>query len=356
MKLITEASVRLISRPHTDVDGLTDFLTKETNGTWSVDNDTTDAEDIPEIAGRICYLSFDKPRPGGNEAYLKHIKEVRHGSVLEHSNFSILLTGVSRSLTHELVRHRAGFAFSQLSQRYVDSSDVAFIVPPEMATEVNLAVAYVEKHGGNTVNNVAQGLVPRPDTPTFIGILWLYTNQVAQADYADTVEYLVGRMAEQRKANFVEQIKRMAKMAADVGDSVETFMEKMKASKLIPDRSANESHVIYICNADDGTIWAVPIPPMTQSEKTNIRKAARGTARSVLPNCTETKIMVTANARAWRTGIEQRCSIAAEIEIRRVFGKIWELLVIAAPNLFNDYTKISLPDGTFELITPYTKI
>lgn len=82
--------------------------------------DPYDLDNIPEIAGRLCYMSFDKPRPGGNGTYLEHIRETGHGSVLEHASVGFILTGVSRSLTHELVRHRAGFAFSQLSQRFVD--------------------------------------------------------------------------------------------------------------------------------------------------------------------------------------------------------------------------------------------
>lgn len=79
-----------------------------------------DCDNIPEVAGRLCYMSFDKPRPGGNEAYIEHIKETGHGSVLEHTVFNFIACGVSRSLTHELVRHRAGFGYSQLSQRFVD--------------------------------------------------------------------------------------------------------------------------------------------------------------------------------------------------------------------------------------------
>ena len=55
-------------------------------------------------------MSFAKPRPGGNKAYLDHILEVGHGSVLEHAVWNFVFTGVSRSLTHELVRHRAGWA------------------------------------------------------------------------------------------------------------------------------------------------------------------------------------------------------------------------------------------------------
>ena len=61
---------------------------------------------LTEIAGRICYMSFAKPRPGGNSAYLRNIIEVGHGSVLEHATFNLVITGVSRSFTHELIRHR----------------------------------------------------------------------------------------------------------------------------------------------------------------------------------------------------------------------------------------------------------
>lgn len=82
--------------------------------------DAFDLDNIPEVAGRLCYMSFDKPRPGGNMTYIEHIKETGHGSVLEHAVFGFIGTGISRSLTHELVRHRAGFGFSQLSQRFVD--------------------------------------------------------------------------------------------------------------------------------------------------------------------------------------------------------------------------------------------
>src|SRR5690606_22324121 len=66
-----------------------------------------------------------------NAEYLDNILAVRHGSVLEHAVWSLLFEGVSRALTHELVRHRH-FSYSQLSQRYVDESDVAFVLPPEI--------------------------------------------------------------------------------------------------------------------------------------------------------------------------------------------------------------------------------
>ena len=82
--------------------------------------ESTDGERLAEFAGRLCYMSQHNPAKRATREYLENIKKQGHGSVLEHANYSILLEGVSRSLTHELVRHRAGFAYSQLSQRYVD--------------------------------------------------------------------------------------------------------------------------------------------------------------------------------------------------------------------------------------------
>jgi thymidylate synthase (FAD) len=53
-----------------------------------------------------------------------------HGSVFEHASIVFQVAGVSRSLTHELIRHRVGTAYSQESQRYVDAKDIRFVVPP----------------------------------------------------------------------------------------------------------------------------------------------------------------------------------------------------------------------------------
>ena len=80
--------------------------------------DSTDGERLAEFAGRLCYMSQHNPASRSTRDYLENIKKQGHGSVLEHASYSLLLEGVSRSLTHELVRHRAGFAYSQLSSTY----------------------------------------------------------------------------------------------------------------------------------------------------------------------------------------------------------------------------------------------
>ena len=100
--------------------------------------ESSDGERLAEFAGRLCYMSQKNPANRATREYLENIKKQGHGSVLEHANYSLLLEGVSRSLTHELVRHRAGFAYSQLSQRYVDESEANFVMPPAIMGDEDL--------------------------------------------------------------------------------------------------------------------------------------------------------------------------------------------------------------------------
>lgn len=134
MQIIRQPRVTLIARQ--------EFIHPE-HIRWHSDSEVP-AQALTEFAGRLCYLSFgaDAGLEGGhrtiggrttNDAYLENILKVKHGSVLEHGVWTMLIEGVSRALTHELVRHRAGFGFSQLSQRYVDESEIGFVVPPEIA-------------------------------------------------------------------------------------------------------------------------------------------------------------------------------------------------------------------------------
>jgi thymidylate synthase (FAD) len=122
---------------------------------WETDADGGDA--LAEFAGRACYRSWDKPNPrtATNAGYLRHILEVGHLSVLEHGSVTFYLTGVSRSLTHELVRHRH-FSYSQLSPRHAPDAVVepaVIAADPELhakfvaATEASLA-AYADLLAG----------------------------------------------------------------------------------------------------------------------------------------------------------------------------------------------------------------
>lgn len=138
---VTEPEVVLVGKPIIEIDGVMKFL-DEHNYSWpeltskiesmmSLGDD--DGEWLVEMAGRNCYQSWpkngEKSKGRSHEDHVKHLIEVGHGACLEHANFNFLMWNISRSLTHELVRHRLA-SYSQLSQRYVDSSDVSFVVPP----------------------------------------------------------------------------------------------------------------------------------------------------------------------------------------------------------------------------------
>ena len=202
--------------------------------------ESTDGERLSEFAGRLCYMSQKNPAGRPTREYLENIKKQGHGSVLEHANYSLLLEGVSRSLTHELVRHRAGFAYSQLSQRYVDESEANFVMPPAIIGDEVLEASWKEQM------------------------------DAAQKSYVALVESLMERYA-----------------------------------------------------------WV--------GDKIHRRKMAREAARGVLPNSTETKIVVTGNARAWRTMLELRSSEGAELEIRRCAIEIVRILQREAPGFFSDF-------------------
>ena len=107
---------------------------------WVSDGET-DADVLTEFAGKSCYMSFDRQlnlnltKVGGrpNSTYIQDgIIGNKHGSVLEHSSVTFFLTNVSRVVTHELVRHRAGTAFSQTSGRYVRTDEVDMYMPEEL--------------------------------------------------------------------------------------------------------------------------------------------------------------------------------------------------------------------------------
>lgn len=221
---------------------------------WSTDADGGAA--LVEFAGRACYQSWSKPNPrtATNAAYLRHIIDVGHFSVLEHASVSFYISGVSRSCTHELIRHRH-FSYSQLSQRYVPEDDSQVVVPPGIEDDPELLEVFLD---------------------------------AADASRAAYIELL-------------------ARLEAKLDDS--------------------------------GTA-------------TLRRKQARQAARAVLPNATETRIVVTGNYRAWRHFIAMRASEHADVEIRRLAIECLRQLIDVAPQVFSDFEIIALADGTEVATSP----
>lgn len=94
------------------------------------ETDHSDGEMVVEFAGRQCYGSWKTGRD--TPEYLGNIVETGHGSVLAQADYTFQISGISRALTHELVRHAMGVAISQESQRFVDGGNLSFVVPPAL--------------------------------------------------------------------------------------------------------------------------------------------------------------------------------------------------------------------------------
>ena len=254
--IVTEPQVFLVGRQSMVDAGTAQFLADH-GLEWNSDTDNA-AELLAEAGGRLCYMSFGKGRKSNRE-YLGNIIASGHGSVLEHAVWNFIFSGVSRSFTHELIRHRAGFGYSQLSQRYVNAANSQFVEPEVIANNP-------EAHR-----------------------IWEESIRNSLDSYRKLVRALRGRF---------------------------------------------------------GDVQSLTLR----------RKMARQAARSVLPNATETKIFVTANARALRHFIELRGNEHAEPEIRKVATKVLAIMREEAPNLFGDYRLEPLSDGTSQAVTEHRKV
>ncbi len=221
---------------------------------WNTDADGGSA--LVEFAGRACYQSWSKPNPrtATNASYITHIIDVGHFSVLEHASVSVYITGISRSCTHELIRHRH-FSYSQLSQRYVPADDAQVVLPP--------------------------GLEGDPELQE----LFLAAADASRAAYAELLTRLEAKLTD------------------------------------------------------------IPNPTLR-------RKQARQAARAVLPNATETRVVVTGNYRAWRHFIAMRASEHADLEIRRLAIACLRQLVEVAPAVFADFEITTFADGSEVATSP----
>lgn len=215
---------------------------------WSTDAEGGQA--LAEFAGRACYQSWGKPNPATatNAGYIQHILEVGHLSVIEHGSVTFYFTGVSRSFTHELIRHRH-FSYSQLSQRYVPEREAAMVEPGVIASDPELHKRFVA------------------------------ASEAAVQAYNDLLEGLEAKFSD--------------------------------------------------------------VPNATLR-----RKQARQAARAVLPNATETRIVVTGNYRAWRHFIAMRATEHADVEIRELAIECLRQLQGVAPNVFDDFKITKLADGS----------
>jgi thymidylate synthase (FAD) len=294
MRVITEPTIYLVGRQSIDEAELARFLADEDAESWTTDTEVG-AQKLVEVAGRCCYASWLKPRPGGNSAYLGHILEVGHGSVIEHAVFNLVITGVSRSLTHELVRHRAGWSYSQRSQRFCDESKGSFVVPPLYKEAVEFFRSWEQ-----------------------------------QEEFSDRYESL--RKDFEARGEESEVLFDIARIWTEEVEAIQRSYTKL---------SDLTARLLEIRGVEDKTLR---------------RKRAREAARSVLPNATATEIFVTANARALRGMLEQRGAPEADAEIRRLSVSLCRLMKSEAPALFADFEVESSDDAGEYLTCRYRKV
>ncbi len=511
IRIIRKPTVYLIGRQTVDEEELDRFLADH-GVSWQTDTEVA-GEHLAEMAGRVCYMSFAKPRPGGNRAYLDHIKEVGHGSVLEHAVWNFLFVGASRALTHELVRHRAGMGYcltgdtlvysehrlrgrrqgakkrslrrlfemnrtphgrsrlQLLRLRCLDESTGSFTTGKvsRIVCSGLMPVFRVTLEDGKTITCskdhrflTSSGWVPLHEV---VGGLELSANKVAHCGSLDTPIATNGMLAYRERAwlqrHYHEQGLEQEEIARLAGVSPHTIRawirkyglqkptgswtvgrepwnkgrrgappeavaalegeqpRKGRGRTLVPlfrkirsivyageqetfdiemegphhnfvangvvthnsqlsQRYVDESVAEYVepdCIAEDPELHAIWLDAVARThhayvklvegltnkfrdepDRTLRRKMARQAARSVLPNATETKIFVTANARALRHFIEMRASRHAEVEIRQLAVQVLQILQKEAPHLFGDYELTPLPDGTFEATTQHRKV
>ena len=127
MKIHQSPLVILVTRPNIEWAGVAALLREydmEADA-WQRGRLDEEGESIPEMMGRLCYGSFgDRQGRIGARDYITNILKGGHGSVLEHACWGFVVCRASRGFTHQMVRHRAGFAFSQESQHFIRYSDV----------------------------------------------------------------------------------------------------------------------------------------------------------------------------------------------------------------------------------------
>lgn len=241
-----------LAKPTFSEEALREFLSDRKLG-WRRDQAATEAECLVESAGRVCYLSFTENTESmrfPNSSYLSNLIDQGHESVLEHASWTFLIDRVSRAFTHQLVRHRPGFAYSQLSQQYHDESEAGFVAPAGLDRMKGAQEAWERAMAGTK----------------------------------------------------------------------EAYREMLAAAEASVDKDGNK---------------------VTREE----RRWLRSTARSILPNATETTIVVSANARAWRHFLNLRGNIVGDYEMRRVSALLLEALSADSPALFADFTLDRDADG-----------
>lgn len=185
-----------------------------------------DGQAVAEFAGRACYQSFNRPNPktATNKGYLHHIQEQKHDNVLEHASAGFYITGISRTCSHELVRHRH-FTYSQLSQRYVDGKDSLFVVPQAIINEFRALVEH--QYPDET-----------PVNP--------YTDE--ECTYDDVVEHLAEKWAKEMREAAVERYTDVVEFIGDEDALIKLAKKQIRQAARSELTGATETRLVMTGN------------------------------------------------------------------------------------------------------------
>lgn len=240
---------------------------------------TPNADAVVAKGGKLCYYpgGIDELEEGLTEEnvskFVTMLAQMQHESPLEHAVFTFGIEGVSRSLTHQLVRHRLA-SYSQKSQRYVPEGSFEYVIPNDIIK-----------------NSVAK--------ETFIKAM-----QDAQDAYDKIVEEL---LAEKIKELYMKKKQTIEKEGISILEEIEGMANK---------------EIIQHCRIN------------FKRDCSALEKLAIENARAVLPNACETKIIVTMNARTLLHFFNKRCCNRAQEEIRNLAIEMLKLVKLVAPNIF----------------------
>ena len=298
VELVTP-SIYMIARTQVEQTELASFLEAVGAPEWETDG-FSDEETLVEVAGRLCYKSF---KPGlnpnvtkvreGNKNYIGNIIGQGHGSVLEHPSVSFAFLGVSRVFTHELVRHRAGMAYSQESLRFV---------------RLDALTAYYPQVGFGE------------DT---IGALWDAMSEQKRRVASTSHPTLIGQPPEERRRRWVQlQVRKLRE------EFIAAFEEAEQRQHRISD--------ILGLDHIDGSFGP--------------KKKITSAMRRMAPDGLGTAIIATSNHRAMRDIIMRRTSRHAEEEVRLVYSGVWERMQSNFPAMYQDGRVSEIVDGIPEIV------
>lgn len=283
MAYIVKPRVIFVAETKVNEAGLKDLLNAVGAPDWTT-NAASDADLLTEVAGRLCYKSFEvglnpnitKVREG-NGVYLENVLSQKHGSVFEHAHVTFAFMNVSRILTHEQVRHRHN-NYSQESLRYVRFDNIGMYMPDAFD--------------------------------------WEFLDKIPQ------------------------HVSESWRQAVDEGDTASTWAQEMEKSLKEGFMGIASFAEHWISSQAEKLFLNHPKVPF------HIKKAVTSALRRAAPAGMTTNILVTGNHRAWRYEIEARTSDGAEEEIRKVFKDVALFMEERYPATYQDMTV--LPGGVVQ--------